>query len=668
MLVSTTTSTPTESREASPPAEPRWVDRLAVVSVVAAIVPIVVAAIRAIVDDWVAVGENAYFVIRSRDVLTDHHPLIGAWTSASITTDANMNHPGPLYFDVLALPVKVAGDAGLVVGVAMINVAAVVGMALVARRVAGARGVVAVMLAASGLAWAMGSELLFDPWQPHSLMLPFLCLLTLVWALATGDLVMLPWLVGVATFILQTHVGYALVVPLLVAWGVGVAGARLWQLRRGDPDRWRAQLHQALRCVGVGAAVAVLGWSQPLYEQLFGPGRGNLSLLASSSRVDQARVGFAEAPRFVAEIMAVPPWWSRPSVSESFGSVSARGAMPSRPVAVVGLLAVIGLLAGAVTIVRRRSPTAAIAAATGVVAVVASVVAVATMPIGYFGVAAHHLRWLWPVSLFVTAVLGLVAVEALGRRRGARIGVVALVLATVTLSALNLPSMNPHVGLTSVADSMPVIRELQPQLASLSDESGVFFDLTDVRFAEPYTGAVMSELQRLGVPWYADDAVTLRQMGGERAWPGGASVRLFIREGSRAREAPPGARRVAFAEGQLSDEDSTELAAIQEELTPFITSGGLQLTDQAAAEAQAAPSEDVIAGGVSDAQLRDPDYLFAWGTESTGYVRKLVYLVRSDRLDVSERWSTVLERYRELQDQADRLVVAVFVEPLEEDG
>jgi hypothetical protein len=43
-----------------------------------------------------------------------------------------------------------------------------------------------------------------------------------------------------------------------------------------------------------------------------------------------------------------------------------------------------------------------------------------------------------------------------------------------------------------------------------------------------------------------------------------------------------------------------------------------------------------------------------------------VYLVEDDRLAVAEPWSTKLERYADLQQQADRLTVAVFVEPLPE--
>ena len=43
----------------------------------------------------------------------------------------------------------------------------------------------------------------------------------------------------------------------------------------------------------------------------------------------------------------------------------------------------------------------------------------------------------------------------------------------------------------------------------------------------------MNELQQLGVPWFVDDRGMARQLGEDRAYSGGASVLLFLREGTR---------------------------------------------------------------------------------------------------------------------------------------
>ena len=49
----------------------------------AALVPFVVAVARAAFKEWMPVGDAAYFTVRSADVLTAHHPLLGAWSSGS---------------------------------------------------------------------------------------------------------------------------------------------------------------------------------------------------------------------------------------------------------------------------------------------------------------------------------------------------------------------------------------------------------------------------------------------------------------------------------------------------------------------------------------------------------------------------------------------------------
>ena len=121
-----------------------------------------------------------------------------------------------------------------------------------------------------------------------------------------------------------------------------------------------------------------------------------------------------------------------------------------------------------------------------------------------------------------------------------------------------------------------------------------------------------------------------------------------MREGDAAREVADGARRVAFVEA-LSRAEADELAAAEEALREFITDGGL-LGDR------------VVSAGASadltDAQLREPPIT------CSPRVPALVGLVADDRLRVPDRWDEVLADYADLQYQADRLTVAVFVEPI----
>ena len=126
--------------------------------------------------------------------------------------------------------------------------------------------------------------------------------------------------------------------------------------------------------------------------------------------------------------------------------------------------------------------------------------------------------------------------------------VVLLTVSAVTLAALNVPVMNARLGPADSAASIPAVRELVSELAPLRAERGVLVDLQGQRFAEPYSTPVMLELERLGVSWFVDEPGQLRQVG-DRAYEGGASVRLFMREGDAARRTPPGAERIAYAEG-----------------------------------------------------------------------------------------------------------------------
>jgi hypothetical protein len=619
------------------PDSQRSANWLALACLLAAILPIVVATIRAVAGDWVAVGDNAFFGMRAADVFTEHNPLLGTWTSASVTVGVDINNPGPLLYDALAIPVKIGGDAGLAVGVALINIAAIGGIAVVARRLAGTRAVVAAMAAAAGLGWAMGSELLFDPWQPHSLLLPVLCFLMMVWALACGDLAVLPWAVGVASFIVQSHIGYALVIPALGAWGLGVAVARLWRARRDDASAWSQRRRRASRQVVVAGVVGIACWSQPLYEQFFIDDGGNLSRLASSVNKSGDTVGLGRAPRFVAEIAALPPWWGRPSFSRAFApGVS----LPSLEASIAGLAVVTALLVVGVLVGRRLGDKPGVVAAqAGLVTLVVALAAVTTMPLGYFGVAAHHVRWLWPVAVFITFAVAYPLMTAPARYRG---GLLLLTAATVTFSVLNLPAMNALVGPSADAAAIPTIRELLPQLASLRGERSVLVDPQGLPFAEPYSVPVMVELERLGIPWYLDSPGLLRQVGSSRKYRGGASVRMFLRMGDRARETPPGTHRVAFVDA-ITDAEADELAALKDELTPVINEGAL-----------AVKGPHTLSG----AQLRDADYLFQSGA--------LAGLLARDLVEVPARWSASLRRYAELQHQSDRLTVAVFAEPLEQ--
>ena len=54
------------------------------------------------------IGDAAYFTVRSRDVLTSHSPLLGAWSSGSAVVGVPVNNLGPLQLDLLAPFTKIS--------------------------------------------------------------------------------------------------------------------------------------------------------------------------------------------------------------------------------------------------------------------------------------------------------------------------------------------------------------------------------------------------------------------------------------------------------------------------------------------------------------------------------------------------------------------------------
>ena len=73
-------------------------ERLAWVALGATLLPLVVAAVRAVARGWVPVGDAATIGIRARDVLGGGDlPLLGPSTTSSWTSGIDQNHPGPLF-------------------------------------------------------------------------------------------------------------------------------------------------------------------------------------------------------------------------------------------------------------------------------------------------------------------------------------------------------------------------------------------------------------------------------------------------------------------------------------------------------------------------------------------------------------------------------------------
>jgi hypothetical protein len=639
------------------------VDRLFLASVVVALTPIVVATVRAARSGWLPIGDNGYFAIRAQDVFTTNHPWLGTWTSASLNTDTNFNNPGPLLFDLYALPAKLTnGRIGVAAGAAALNALAVIGIALVARRRGGpVLGMAAVAMAAA-LCLSMGSDLLYDPWQPHSLLLTFLLGVFLVWSLVCGDLAALPWAVGVGSLVLQTHLSYAVLITTLAAWGLLGLGLHLRRRRRTDPESWPALRRSALRAGLVALVVAAVCWGQPVYEQLTGEGTGNFSRLAANMTSADETIGIKLGTRAVADVMTVPPYWLPPSFEEAFLTDPATPAGddplttidPSAPTAALLLALLVLILAGAAVEAHRRDDRVVSAAlSTALVAFVAALVTTWKLPLGPLGLPPHQLRWIWPIGAFITFSLVAYAIRRADppERSGRRL-MVGLVALTVLVAVLDLPAHNPHAGPSADDYAIDVMKQAGPQMAALEGQGTILIDLTGIRFAEPYSGPVMAELRRRDVPFAVNDEGMVRQLGEKRRLHGDAQ-RLFIGQGDAALKTPKGARRVVFVEGLTADQKN-ELTDLRSDIIDHLQDHPVELTKRGRGVLES-PRHELIAGFVANGN--------ASGLEGYG---GLGFLIEHDLLVVDPGWQDRFDRYVELQIRWDQRTLGLFLAPLDQ--
>jgi len=546
------------------------------VSIVVAVTPIVVAAVRGCFQDWNPVSDNGLVAVRSFDVLTTHPPLLGLWSSASIWSKVQFNLPGPLEFQLLAVPVHVLGHrVGTAIGMGTVNVVAVVGTAVLARRRGGPLLAVGALLFVVSLEWSMGSELLYDPWPINSAPFIFVLFLFAGWSVADGDLVALPVLAFAASYLVQTHLSYVILVPVVGA--VAVAGFTMFvrSRRRSDPDGWPRLKRRALIWLSVSALFTLVLWAPPIYQQ-FTHHPGNLTqLVKASSAKPPIPSDVQAAVKVVGSTVALPPWWLPPS----YGSPSFDLAGNGRPLLLAA--AGIALLAAAGTVLARRAirlgdrtSTAVLAVAGG--ALLAGLVTVykSPSPVGYHQ---NYLRWLWATSMFGWFALATAAVRLTThsllpqRRRRLALGLLSAVIVTCVLA---LPKVDNGV-LPQLAG--PIADDLaEHSLPQLHGTSPVLVQLHSIGLAGDVGPLILVQLQRHGIDFVLDDATLVRQLGDDRRW-NGHNAKLTLRVGLD-QSLPPGFRRIAAYYG-LSRSEQVELKRLNTEIRQWlIATGGPQLS------------------------------------------------------------------------------------------
>jgi len=505
--------------------------------------PIVMATGRALDRGWIPMGDNAYFSIRARDVLTEHHPLLGAWSSGSGAVGVDVNNLGPLQLDLLAPFVRVLGfGPGTAVGVAAVNIAATVVVVLFARRRLGSLGAWAGALMSAATAWVLGSELLFEPRQHHALVLPFLALLVVVWSLLRADRKALPVAVVVASLVAQTHLTFAQPAIVLTAIGTAGAAAVTWAGRAdpaGEGGGWRSWKGSLVLAVVIGVTV----WAQPLAEEL-GSGEGNISALREAASAGTASLGLAGGARAAATVLAPPDGWWRPSF-RAFDPEAGLVSAGTAAVVMVALAAAHGVM---ILLAWRRGdrPVSAWLVAS-VVAVAAAVLSAATSPTsGPFGAVSGNYRYLWPVAVFATAAL-LVSVVRLLPDHLLPAAKATMVLGALGLVVASVPTSYQSPGPEDDARLMPVARSLREQVLDQDLSGSMAVDRSGLFFGEPYTYVVLAALQESGVDIVLDAPTDISRFGEGRRRDGQVDGEVTFVTGPAALEERPGSELLARA-------------------------------------------------------------------------------------------------------------------------
>lgn len=359
-----------------------WRDPLTWIVVGLVCAPLIVAVVRSVLAGERATSDWALLELGIRDVGSADTPFVGPYSRFG------WNHPGPLLYLLIAPFYRLLGaDAGaMFAGAALVNVASIVGIVLVSRRMGGRRLMVVMGLGLTLLTLGAGSTLA-DPWNPYLALLPFALFLLAAASIAQGDLVLIPLAIAAGSFTVQAHIGYAAPVALLTLWAVVVAGIAVrFRWRGGDrvPSRRRWLI------AGTSIAVLAVAWILPAIEQATSNPGNVTEIVEYFTTNTEEPAGWTEALRIMAlEVQPVGPWLGGGEPANAFGALST-------PTMWLALPFVALLIAAAVLCWRRKDTAAGVLVATVMVAVLAGVLATSRITgITYF----YLVRSWWAVAM-----------------------------------------------------------------------------------------------------------------------------------------------------------------------------------------------------------------------------------------------------------------------------
>jgi hypothetical protein len=480
------------------------------VALVLVLAPLVVLAVTVLHDPPRAlVRDHALIELQVRDV--GRHPvLIGLYSRDG------WSHPGPLLYYTLALPYRLTGSnpAGLLLGALALNAAAMGGMAAIAKRLGGMPAALLTLVGVSIVARALGAELLLDPWVCFVTVLPFGLFCLLAWAMTMGEAWALPAAAGVASWLVQTHVGYA---PLTTpALGAGAVWLAVVVRRRNDP----AATKKLVRAVIVAVLVLAVAWAPPLWDQVFGS--GNLGNAVDwFARADAGAHTLAEGGRVVfGQFAAVPDWITGKRRIGAFG-----GETTLRHTTLLPLL-LVPFVVAAIVAWRRRDRAIVRLAAVLALTLVASVISVArTVGTMY----EYRLLWTWVLGALTGVVVAWTGWRIVVTRWPQAQTRMLVPLALLTLAVLCAVESVAAVRAGTPDWDSPVTATVTGQLASRLDAGrGDVLLRSESAAGEGYLEGLLLALERRGIDARVAADPTARFGAHRVATDGPVEARLIV--------------------------------------------------------------------------------------------------------------------------------------------
>jgi hypothetical protein len=493
------------SRRGDEPREPggaldRRRRRLLVAGLTAVVaLPLAIAVVALRTPRWYPLLDLAMTELRVRDVGTRHTPLVGL--VGRLSSNGNQgSHLGPISFYALAPVYRLLGGSAwsLLLGVALLNTAAVATTIWIAARRGGARLALGFAAALAVLVHVYGTQVLTEPWNPYMPVMWWTLTLVALWAALCDDLAMLPVAVFAASFASQTHISYVGLVGGFAALTLVAIAVRAHRLR-GD----RPALRRLLGWAGASLALGLLLWTPTIVDQVTGD-PGNVSVVVEHFREpDEEPIGAARGIELLA--VHLNPWRLLSGQQATSGSV-----VPAALLVTAWLAAAVAtwrLRVEAGDDARYRRPLLRLHVVLGVALVLGTISA--TRILGFVW---HYLTlWAWGinvlmlVSLAWTAALLLRARRPRPDRRAVLAGTGAL--ATVLLVWTGMTALDAVDAEPTQANYSAMLAEFTDAVTDAIDTARVPGGGPDGRYLITWTDGVnlgstgfglLSELERRG--------------------------------------------------------------------------------------------------------------------------------------------------------------------------